>query len=112
MPVAATGAVGATVPQVLVCHCDPAFATQLRPFSRHASGNFWYVRDKIRTEPHGVAGARLTCLVAGLSGGAGNPDDADAYNGKTHRQSRATSKTQKTQHSLFSPGSVRAVFPR
>jgi hypothetical protein len=97
---------------MLMEHCEPASRAQLRSFSRHAGGNFCHVRDKVRTKPHGVAGARLPCFVAGLSGGARDANNANPNNTKTYRQCRSAKKTQKTLHLLFSPGSVRVLFPR
>jgi F0F1-type ATP synthase membrane subunit c/vacuolar-type H+-ATPase subunit K len=108
MLVVAIDAAGMPVSHMLTSHREAALLAQLRPFPHHAGGNFRHVRDKIRTKPHGIAGAGLACLVAGLSSGTADAANANSNNQKTHRQSRAADKTQNTQHMFASPGSVRA----
>ena len=96
MLVVAIDAAGMPESHMLTGHREPALLAQLRPFPHHAGGNFWHVRDKIRTKPHGIAGAGLACVVAGLSSGLTDAGDANSNNHKTHRQSRAADKTQNT----------------
>jgi hypothetical protein len=108
MLVVAIDAAGMPQSHMLTGHREAALLAQLRPFPHHAGRNFWHVRDKIRTKPHGIAGAGLAYVVAGLSGGVADAGNANSNNHKTHRQSRAADKTQNTQHMFASPGSVRA----
>jgi len=109
--VATMDTAGMPVPRMLARHCHPARGAELRPLPHHARGDPLHVRHEFRAKAHGIGCARLTCLFADFSAGAGHADHAHSDQRKAHRQCRAADKTQNTQHMLVSPRSMRAGFP-